>query len=727
MSLTINNWIVRCTPLASLCLSISIICGCAGGPSGTASTSANTSASIFSSTSTSTSPSSANSSSNAAITLPLTVSPDNPKIRYNGRVHLTSSAALYDWANTQIEFRVEATQIELLLSDDKNDYNLFVDGQLQKTITGTGSISIPVTLGQGDHHILLTKRTGPNFGSGQFLGLRLPQAGQLLDLPAAPSRKLEFIGDSFTVGYGNEGPGLDCAGVLRPYENSYLSFAPMTARALGAQSHSIAISGRGAVRNYGDANSTSTTPMPLYYGRTLMERADLPWNFQSWVPDAVVIKLGTNDHSTQPEPSAEVFIAGVHGLIAQVTSAYGQVPIILLADSSLPQLITRMQTAMQQQHAMGNNKVHFAQVTFPPQNQLGCDWHPSVAGQEAMAAELVTAIKPILGWQDNDKGSTNSLIESVSVTAFKGGAKGAYSMVFDDYCSAWASGIDDFAIPGLLEHGLRAGLGAIASECEKNNFQARLHTVAEQGFEIVSHTWTHAALVACATKPNSNQACSDVLPDFSIEIDKARDFLRQASGAPVDFFVFPYNSVDEVVLNHLRAQGYLGARGGSYSLNPANFSDPLKLNLLGNQADMNALANQAVSTGSFAFINLHGIADASYEPVPLNTWNAHLDHLTTLVANHDLWVDTPTAIVKYNRTKALCGTPQIDGTSLTFSGAQAGCATYVTGLTVSLAASTGLADVRPTQNGLALPTRRVSANQLLIENIDPRFNTQLNF
>lgn len=314
-------------------------------------------------------------------------------------MQVDSSAALYDWANTQIEFAVNAPRVELLFNDGKNDYNVFVDGQYLRTIaTGSGTSSYPFDLQSGAHRILVTKRTGPNFGSGRFLGIRLPQGGQLTDLAPRPTRRIEFIGDSYTVGYGNEGPALDCGGVYRPYENSYLSFAPIAAKALQAESHSIAISGFGAVRNYGDANTTSAMPMPFYYGRTVMERSDLNWNFQSWVPHLVVIKLGTNDHSTEPQPSAEVFIRGIHGLINQVTTAYGYLPIILLADSSLPQLVSRMQTATQQQRSRGNDQVHFVQVTHPPQSQLGCDWHPLVSGHQAMATELVMAIRPILGW-----------------------------------------------------------------------------------------------------------------------------------------------------------------------------------------------------------------------------------------------------------------------------------------------------------------------------------------
>ncbi|HEY6131771.1 MAG TPA: hypothetical protein VIV27_07110, partial [Halioglobus sp.] len=74
--------------------------------------------------------------------------PDHPSIRYTGRVSATTAAAQYDWANTQIEFRVSAAQIELLLNDGKNDYNLFVNGELKsKLVTTAGTTSYPVTLG----------------------------------------------------------------------------------------------------------------------------------------------------------------------------------------------------------------------------------------------------------------------------------------------------------------------------------------------------------------------------------------------------------------------------------------------------------------------------------------------------------------------------------------------------------------------------------------------------
>ena len=360
-------------------------------------------------------------SSSSAVTEALSIAPNDVRIRYTGRVSLSADEAVYDWPNTQIEFRTNAPLVELKLEDGNNDYNIFIDNQLSQVLsTKNGVQRYALNLPVGDHHVLLTKRTGSNFGVGRFLGFNLPNGGQLLELPAPPIHKIEFIGDSYTVGYGNEGPGLDCAGNLRPYENSFLSYAPISARVLGAQSHSIAVSGKGAVRNYGDINTTSPDPVPTFYNRTLATRSDLLWNFTTWVPDAVVIKLGTNDHSTDPIPSSETFIQGIHDLIRQVNNAYGQLPLFLLADSSSNLVMERLQRATQEQVNMGNIQVHFVQVEHPPQSQLGCDWHPKVEAHEAMAAQLVKAIKPILSWPDENSGSTNLKFAAATAPPFVG-------------------------------------------------------------------------------------------------------------------------------------------------------------------------------------------------------------------------------------------------------------------------------------------------------------------
>jgi hypothetical protein len=46
------------------------------------------------------------------------------------------------------------------------------------------------------------------------------------------------------------------------------------------------------------------------------------WDFSQWVPDAVLINLGTNDYSTQPYPPQDVFVSGYQKFISFIQSRY---------------------------------------------------------------------------------------------------------------------------------------------------------------------------------------------------------------------------------------------------------------------------------------------------------------------------------------------------------------------------------------------------------------------
>src|SRR5690606_29439369 len=80
--------------------------GCGGGSSGAKTPSANNTSLTSVSSASSSVIVDSSSSDSFRDNLPVTIAPDDSAIRYSGRVSLTATAALYDWANIQIEFRV---------------------------------------------------------------------------------------------------------------------------------------------------------------------------------------------------------------------------------------------------------------------------------------------------------------------------------------------------------------------------------------------------------------------------------------------------------------------------------------------------------------------------------------------------------------------------------------------------------------------------------------------
>lgn len=328
------------------------------------------------------------------------LSPMDSYINYDGRVHLTEEFAEFGWAGTQIRFKVSSSEVAIKLSDGNNDYNVIIDNEFHSIISTTyDNNRYVIPLEAGVHSVAITKRNGPNFGSAVFEGIELAPGSWVYPADADPSHKIEFIGDSWTVGYGNEGPSLQC-GSYRPYENSYNSFASIAARQLNAEAHLIAASGLGLVRNYGDDNTVSERPMPFYYTRTLKDRDDLAWDFDQWKPDAVVVKLGVNDHSTAPKPSESEFAQGLYDLIEQIEMSNGLVPIFFVADNDSKTLnADRIRSAVQVEKDAGKTNIHFILLPGPTDEQLGCDYHPLTVSHQIMADALASEMQNILQWE----------------------------------------------------------------------------------------------------------------------------------------------------------------------------------------------------------------------------------------------------------------------------------------------------------------------------------------
>ena len=142
--------------------------------------------------------------------------------------------------------------------------------------------------------------------------------------------KLLVIGDSISCGYGVEG-AYPCTWSAST-ENVLDSYAILVAAAVDAEVIVTAWSGKGMVRNYGDKNTTSVDPMPIYYNRTLANIADSYWNPEKYQPDVVIVTLGSNDYSTTPHPSDEDFINGYINLLTQVKTDYPNAQIATLCE-----------------------------------------------------------------------------------------------------------------------------------------------------------------------------------------------------------------------------------------------------------------------------------------------------------------------------------------------------------------------------------------------------------
>ena len=240
------------------------------------------------------------------------VLPTDERIRYTGRIDFTdeeqptfSSPGVYE----EMRFRGDAVTVRIKdqYQDGKNNYyDVFIDDQEPIKLIPQRRVfeyPIDVDLEYGEHTVTVAKRTEATIGWGKFLGFRVN--GQIIDPGIERSRKLVFVGDSITAGSGVDATNgsAECSedGWGQPYHNVDHSYAVLAARSFDADYHVTAVSGIGLVQNY-DTRWDART-MPDVYDLLYLEQKDSPaWDTDQFVPDAIVIALGTNDFSTG-EPS----------------------------------------------------------------------------------------------------------------------------------------------------------------------------------------------------------------------------------------------------------------------------------------------------------------------------------------------------------------------------------------------------------------------------------------
>lgn len=330
------------------------------------------------------------------------IAPNQAGINYYGRFDFTDSAKpRCNWSGSIIEASFPGPTIGMRMDFINALYDVEIDGVLD-TVISTGSVKDFVfrkNLSTQNHTVRIMLRSEDHYGAGTFLGLYLANGKVLSAPPAKPVLKIEFIGDSYTAGYGIESPGRSCSSdILRKTTNANRAFPQLATSALHAQSIILGWSGAGMVRNYGEAAKRSTAPFPAHYDQRLGEAWNGgKWDFSTWKPDLVVICLGTNDYSTVPIPDDSMFTGDYHKFIARVLTNYPQASVLCVSTGDILLEKNVQKVVTEEIAAFNHPKVYFA--AFPDTVELtGCDWHPSIKDNSKIAGVLVDTIMKKLLW-----------------------------------------------------------------------------------------------------------------------------------------------------------------------------------------------------------------------------------------------------------------------------------------------------------------------------------------
>ena len=333
----------------------------------------------------------------------------DPRITIVGRKLVEGGDVSFDWTGVYARISFEGKYIAVRVSDTKkNYYNVWLDKDTScepdKVITTFGKDSLIVLFdsikGKGAHSLVLQKRTEAEQGKTTLHAF--VTAGPVLAAEPLRPRLIEFVGDSYTCGYGSEN-SIRTDPFKPETENSNKTYATILSRYFGADYMLVAHSGQGIDRNYGDFDRGRH--MPERYLCTFDCVEDSPaWKPSGEKPELTVIYLCTNDFSTGRQPSVKEFRQQYIKLLKAIKDNYGPAHKILCvagpSDELMPQYIRSSVEASGLEQVWC---VNLCPMAINWDSDLGASWHPNYTGHTKWAHALLPYIATITGWGLQEK------------------------------------------------------------------------------------------------------------------------------------------------------------------------------------------------------------------------------------------------------------------------------------------------------------------------------------
>lgn len=335
------------------------------------------------------------------ITAQTTIDADDARILYSGRINFSNpKSPLFVYPATQIAVDFCGTGIAMKAKPGCGYFMVTIDNQEAYKVSFMGEdsvVTLATGLPEGNHSLKVMLATEGFELRPEFRGFVLEGDTHLLAKPLAPARRIEFIGNSITCGYGSEAESQHIHYSL-DNSNHYYSYAAMLARDLYAEEMCVARSGIGLYRNYKGKFPGET--MENWYDYTCIYDSTEVWQPERFRPDVICVNLGTNDLSTAGY-DIDVYADSYRKFIRHLNAQQPQAQIVILTSQMLFGTARQVQidtlSAIYQELRAEGLPVHFQILrTQDPAKGYGADWHPSIAQNRQTADELLPLLRQLL-------------------------------------------------------------------------------------------------------------------------------------------------------------------------------------------------------------------------------------------------------------------------------------------------------------------------------------------
>jgi lysophospholipase L1-like esterase len=321
----------------------------------------------------------------------------DPSIEYIGRFDFSKpSNPAFMYSGCMIRAGFTGTSIAIKLMDDslRNWFTVKLDDSIITFKAGKadGFYLLATNLTDKEHSIEISRRTEWHGGNTTFSAFVIDEGDKLFALPKL-EKTIEFIGNSLTCGYGNEGKSRE-EHFTYETENNYHTYGTLVARALNANYVAICRSGIGMYQSYG--GDTNFVQPKLYDEIIVGSKAK--WDYKNNQPDVVVIELGANDLAKDLDSAA--FANAYIAFIKKIRKQYNRSKIVCAAGpNGQGDIKSKFQSyikAITAYYKTNDNDVYY--FDFGTIDSNGSDWHPNLKEHEQMAAVLFPFIKKITNW-----------------------------------------------------------------------------------------------------------------------------------------------------------------------------------------------------------------------------------------------------------------------------------------------------------------------------------------
>ena len=353
-----------------------------------------------------------------------TISATDSRVTFVGRTAVDGTSVSFDWTATYFRVAFSGKSLTMKASDLKvgaadeaaaaklhNYYAVWIDSPTSATPhriievkPGENIIELvdPAYLKKSRrsvHEVVVQKRTEGE--QGRTTIYEFATDGQFMQAEPLRTRQLEFIGDSYTCGYGIDAPTKE-EKFSPETENASRSYAAIVSRYFGADYIAVAHSGMGIARNYN--SKFPKWHMPDRYLQTFdMDSTQATrWNAAAYAfkPAMTVIYLGPNDFSVSLQPKYESYRDNYYRLIKSIKANYGEEhPVLCVAAKSYEYLGEYVRELAKNSGMKNVNYLVYCPAQHNHTNEdLGADVHPNYNGQKKKAYSIIPYIATITGW-----------------------------------------------------------------------------------------------------------------------------------------------------------------------------------------------------------------------------------------------------------------------------------------------------------------------------------------